>query len=79
MFDVLSTSFWNSPFAIPIVAICVGVGVPILGHYWSELKKHESDNKLKRSMVERGMSVEEIERVLAAKSPEHKKGDGSAD
>ena len=56
----------SSPMAIPIVAIVVGVGVPVITYYWFELEKHKEDCKLKRSMVERGMSVEEIERVLSA-------------
>ena len=79
MLDGLLASFFDSPFSIPIVAICVSIGVPIIAHCWFELRKHESDNELKRSMIERGMSAEEIERVLAAKSSEDKKGGGSAD
>lgn len=47
-------------FAIPLAAIIGGV--------WVKLERARSENELKRSMVERGMSVEEIERVIAAKS-----------
>jgi hypothetical protein len=44
-------------------------GVPlasILGWYWLKLHQTRSDNALKQSMVERGMSADEIERVIAA-------------
>jgi hypothetical protein len=50
---------------IPIVAIIAGT--------WYKVQKARSDNELKQSMVERGMSVEEIERVLAAKSPDDRR------
>ena len=45
-------------FGLPIVAVLSGV--------WFKIEKLKSENELKRSMVERGMSVEEIERVLSA-------------
>ena len=62
------SDFLTNPFAIPIVAIVVGVGVPVIAAYWCELEKHREDCNLKRTMIGRGMSVDEIERVLAAKS-----------
>ena len=46
-------------FAIPLATI--------IGGLWYKLEKAKSDNLLKQRMVERGMSAEEIERVLAAK------------
>jgi hypothetical protein len=51
-------------FSIPIVII--------VGGLWYKIRKMVSENDLKRTMVERGMSVEEIERVLAAHTPERK-------
>ena len=47
-------------FSVPIVAI--------LACTWRCIDKTRSDNILKRDMIHRGMSAEEIERVLAAKS-----------
>ena len=47
-------------FAIPIVAIIAGA--------WVSIERMRSQNDLKRSMVERGMSVEEMERVLAMRT-----------
>jgi hypothetical protein len=49
-------------FAVPIVAIGAS--------YWYKLGKSRSDNLLKRDMIARGMSVEDIERVIAASAPE---------
>ena len=63
---------FSSPFIIPVVAIVVAVGVPILTSAWVDLEKHYRECELKRSMIDRGMSAEEIERVLAARSPETK-------
>lgn len=40
----------------------------VIGVFWHKIVKTQSENDLKRSMVERGMSAVEIERVLAAKS-----------
>ena len=45
-------------FVVPIVAIA--------GFFWHETAKARSKNDLKKTMVLRGMSVEEIERVLGA-------------
>jgi len=47
-------------FSIPLAAIIGGI--------FYKMHKTTSDNELKARMVERGMSAEEIERVLAAKS-----------
>jgi ABC-type bacteriocin/lantibiotic exporter with double-glycine peptidase domain len=68
---MLAEIIWNQNtlavvgvFSVPIVAI--------VATYWYKLEQGRSDNDLKRSMVERGMSVEEIERVLNAKVHEEK-------
>jgi hypothetical protein len=50
-------------FWIAIGTICV---VPSLGYYIHHWRKSELDAELKRDMIARGMSAEEIERVLAA-------------
>lgn len=51
------------------IALILALGVPIVavvGYYVHEVLKHRSNNELKRSMLNRGMSAEEIERVLNA-------------
>ena len=45
-------------FSIPIIAVG--------GYYWHEVMKNRSNNELKKSMIERGMSADEIERVMNA-------------
>jgi ABC-type bacteriocin/lantibiotic exporter with double-glycine peptidase domain len=52
-------------FAVPIIAI--------IAVFWSQVECRKSDNELKRSMVERGMSADEIERILAAKVSQNSK------
>lgn len=47
-------------FGLPVFAV--------IGHYWHKIEKTKSDNDLKRRMVDSGLSVEEIERVLNAGS-----------
>ena len=49
-------------FGIPIVVPTVA----IIAHYCHKIMKVRSDNELKESMLERGMSAEEIERVINA-------------
>jgi hypothetical protein len=53
--------FWSA-----IGAICV---VPSISYYLYRWRKSELDAELKRDMIARGMSADEIERVLAAGTP----------
>ncbi len=50
-------------FAVPIVAIWAGC--------WQKVRVNQSNNDLKQSMLERGMSAQEIEQVMNSgiKSP----------
>ena len=53
------------------ISIVMGCAIPIVaivGVFWYKIVKATSENDLKRRMVERGMSPDEIERVLAARS-----------
>jgi hypothetical protein len=63
---MLSEIIWNAQTLIPALALAIPI-VAIIGTFWFKLEKTKSDNQLKLRMVERGMTVEEIERVLAAK------------
>ena len=61
MFDFLGNGtliFWSA-----ITVICV---VPAISAYWYRIRKAEIEADLKRAMIERGMSADEIERVLKA-------------
>jgi hypothetical protein len=59
-----------------VVLICVGSGV--ITSIAKQIRKygcHRSETELKRELVERGLSVEEIERVIAATSASEKKSE----
>jgi hypothetical protein len=57
--DVLT----NKPFIVgaAITLICI---VPSICHYWCKVRRHEVDAQLKHALIERGMSADEIVRVL---------------
>ncbi len=71
-------SFWKELFRHDDIAffgclfgtLVLLVAVPVIASAWRQVAKDRSDAELKRPMIERGMSVEEIERVLRAKSSE---------
>ncbi len=63
---------WNQLLQMPNIAVVMGCLIPIAGSIamaWRSIEKTKSENALKRSLVERGMSADEIERILAAKGP----------
>ena len=60
------------------LAIAFGCSIPIIAivaSSWASIEKTKSNNALKRDMIGRGMSVEEIERVLSAKSSKKSEDD----
>ena len=68
---MLSEITWN----LPMIATVMGCAIPIaaiVGAAWYKIASVTSENDLKRSMVQRGMSVDEIDRVLAARSYRNK-------
>jgi hypothetical protein len=50
--------FWS---AIVLMAV-----VPSLAYFWASIRKAEIEANLKRDMIARGMSAEDIQRVLEA-------------
>jgi hypothetical protein len=74
MLAALSSTNWPSVDQLAIIGAFSVPIVVIAGGLWYKIRKMLSENDLKRTMVERGMSVEEIERVLAARSPDHISG-----
>jgi hypothetical protein len=75
MSDTLRTLFDN--WIVLVVLICVGASV--ITSIAKQLRKygcHRSEVELKRDLMERGLSVDEIERILAAKgTATHKDSD----
>ena len=74
---MLAGQGWHVIFGMPQIAVIMGclVGclIPIAGiiaNYWYKAQKVRSVNELKRTMVDRGLSVDEIERILAAQAEE---------
>lgn len=76
--QTLAESFdWNSllraDVAVPLAGCLIAI-VAIIGGFWSKTVKANRIAELKRAMIERGMSADEIERVIAADEiPEYKR------
>jgi len=69
MMTLLSEIVWDRQSLAVIGAFSIPLAV-IIGRVWYKMNKVRYEIELKHSMVERGMSVEEIERVMAAGSKE---------
>ena len=70
---MLADQVWQKIFEMPQIAIIggltIGCLIPIAGiiaSYWYKAQKFQSENVLKRTLVERGLSVDDIERIMAA-------------
>ena len=62
-------TFFMSPIAIPIVAIVSVFGylcISALASSVQSIVKHRNEVELKQQLVDRGMSADEIERVIMA-------------
>ena len=59
---------FTNPIITGIVMGCLTPMVIVSAIFWAWAKMNRDDNELKRSMLERGMSVEDIERVMNAGS-----------
>ena len=57
--------FSNSDNLAVFLALMIPI-VAVVGHYWHEVLKHRADNELKKSLIERGMSAEDIQQVMDA-------------
>jgi hypothetical protein len=59
MIELLQTPLFIIFAAVTIISV-----VPTLAHYWYKARQAEIDASLKHDMLQRGMSAEDIERVL---------------
>jgi hypothetical protein len=60
----------RTPFNMIVLVVLISCAAGIVTTLFKELRKfacHRQELNLKRDLVERGLSVEEIERVIAAK------------
>ena len=64
---------WLKPEVLGILAVFGGPVIAFAIWHCYRIAKVNSDNELKRRLVERGLSVDEIERIMAA--GEEKEGD----
>ncbi len=65
------TQFVFSPFSIPLAAIVGAFAWLIISAVATSVRdivRHRNEVELKQSMIARGMSADEIERVLCASS-----------
>ena len=70
---MLADQAWEKIFEMPQIAVAGGLAIGcliaiagIIASYWYKAQQLRSDNVLKRTLVERGLSVDEIERIIAA-------------
>ena len=70
---MLAEQVWHSQLGIPQIAIigglAIGLVVPVTGiiaSYWYKATKLRSENVLRRMLVERGLTVQDIERIMEA-------------
>ena len=68
---LIIAQIWHKIFNIPhFIFVVLGIIAisAIIAAYWYQAQKLQSENKLKRTLAEQGMSAEEIERVIAAET-----------
>lgn len=76
---MLAEQFWHKMFGMPQIAIIMGCLIPMVGiiaSYWYKAQKLRSEHELKRTLAERGISADEIERIIAAQAKEPSDSDG---
>lgn len=63
----------RNPVFLMWTAITLMAVVPTLAHFWWKIRQAEIEASLKRDMLQRGMTAEEIQKVLGASSNEARK------
>ncbi|HEX4415929.1 MAG TPA: hypothetical protein VH107_20020 [Lacipirellulaceae bacterium] len=61
------------PFNMIVFVVAIGSACTLLGTLAMQIRifaNHRAEVQLKRELVERGLSIDEIERVIRAKAPE---------
>ena len=75
---MLAGDVLHSIFGMPQIAIIMGCLIPIvsiIASFWCKAQNVRSEHELKRSLVDRGLSVDEIERIIAVHSKEPRDSD----
>ena len=79
MYEAFQSLLLQQPWGmvIMVVLICTAAGIlPALIKETGKYPCHRRDTELKRELVERGLSVDEIERIVAAGGPDSGKKPG---
>lgn len=66
------------PFNAIVLIVLIGCGAGVLGTIATQIRRfgcHRQDINFKRELVDRGLSAEEIERIIRAQPPETKDAD----
>ncbi len=66
---MLAETAWSTLFELPQIAIVMGclTGIAVIvGVVWCNVETTKSNNELKRTLVDRGLPADEIERIMAA-------------
>ena len=67
-----------APFNMVVLLVLIGSVAHLATSVATQVRKyasHRVETQLKRELVERGLSIDEIERVVAAQSPDQSKDD----
>lgn len=71
MTDLLQSLFQGpQPWGMIITVVLIGCAAGVIGTVAGEIRKyacHRKDVELKRDLVERGLTVEEVERIVGTK------------
>ncbi len=70
---MLAGQAWQVIFGMPQIAVIMGCLIPIVGviaSAWYKAQKVRSDNQLKQTLVDRGLSADDIERIISAEAKE---------
>ncbi len=72
--SILSNPSENLIMLAFVVGLVLVVLVISIGAIWHQIRKSDIEASLKQTMIQSGMSADEIERVLAAKMDDKPKG-----
>ena len=70
---MLAGQAWQVIFGMPQIAVIMGCLIPIAGIIagaWCKAQNTRSEAELKRTLVEQGLSADDIVRIIAAKAKE---------
>ncbi len=76
---MLAGQAWHVIFGMPQIAVIMGCLIPIAGIIagaWCKAQSVRSEHELKRTLVEQGLSADDIERIIRAKAKESPDSEG---